>query len=627
MRKISVLTSILLAGILFLSCSGNAKVEPEAESSAPAAPTGLKLHGEPEETSLTFQWTAAEGAKGYNWKIAKGTTEAGTGKTSNRNVKVENLEKGTTYKFSVQSVADGQVSAWVSVEATTAGESDPGTVDPGTDPVDEDLTANYAKFLVPEAEEDGEARAFPGAEGGGMWATGGRGGKIYHVTSLSDNGSEQGTLRYGIEKAERPLTIVFDVAGIIELNSLLNIKKGDLTIAGQSAPGDGICLKNYTFRISAGNVIVRFIRCRMGDEKKTEDDALQILNRDNPYEKIIVDHCSISWCTDECASFYGMKDFTFSWNYVTESLRNSVHEKGAHGYGGIWGGENASYHHNLLAHHDSRNPRIDHDYVSKQKGPVSIYNNVVYNWSGNTCYGGESSSNNGQDYRKYNFYNNYYKPGPATPSSHIWLLQPTTSCSNCGGTILPGHFYMDGNVMHGKTDVTSDNWKAGKSSPTGVYIAASEVSKIKETAPYTWGVSGSVHSAQDAFNAVLDYAGASFSRDAVDTRIADETKNGKYTYTGSNGSKNGLIDTQGDVGGWPEYVATDDEMDLVRDSDSDGMPNWFEEEFGLGKTDASDAGKYSLDPKKRYTNLEMYLHYLVKDIVAAQNKNASYTKL
>lgn len=627
MRKISVLTSILLAGILFLTCSGNAKVEPEAESKAPAAPTGLKLHGEAEETSLTFQWTAAEGAKGYNWKIAKGTTEAGTGKTSNRNVKVENLEKGTTYKFSVQSVADGQVSAWVSVEATTAGESDPGTVDPGTDPVDEDLTASYAKFLVPEAEEDGEARAFPGAEGGGMWATGGRSGKIYHVTSLSDNGSEQGTLRYGIEKAERPLTIVFDVAGIIELNSLLNIKKGDLTIAGQSAPGDGICLKNYTFRISAGNVIVRFIRCRMGDEKKTEDDALQILNRDNPYEKIIVDHCSISWCTDECASFYGMKDFTFSWNYVTESLRNSVHEKGAHGYGGIWGGENASYHHNLLAHHDSRNPRIDHDYVSKQKGPVSIYNNVVYNWSGNTCYGGESSSNNGQDYRKYNFYNNYYKPGPATPSSHIWLLQPTTSCSNCGGTILPGHFYMDGNVMHGKTDVTSDNWKAGKSSPTGVYIAASEVSKIKETAPYTWGVSGSVHSAQDAFNAVLDYAGASFSRDAIDTRIADETKNGKYTYTGSNGSKNGLIDTQGDVGGWPEYVATDDEMDLVRDSDSDGMPNWFEDEFGLGKSDASDAGKYSLDPKKRYTNLEMYLHYLVKDIVAAQNKNASYTKL
>lgn len=540
---------------------------------------------------------------------------------------MENLEKGTTYKFSVQSVADGQVSAWVSVEATTAGESDPGTVDPGTDPVDEDLTANYAKFLVPEAEEDGEARAFPGAEGGGMWATGGRGGKIYHVTSLSDNGSEQGTLRYGIEKAERPLTIVFDIAGIIELNSLLNIKKGDITIAGQTAPGDGICLKNYTFRISAGNVIVRFIRCRMGDEKKTEDDALQILNRDNPYEKIIVDHCSISWCTDECASFYGMKDFTFSWNYVTESLRNSVHEKGAHGYGGIWGGENASYHHNLLAHHDSRNPRIDHDYVSKQKGPVSIYNNVVYNWSGNTCYGGESSSNNGQDYRKYNFYNNYYKPGPATPSSHIWLLQPTTSCSNCGGTILPGHFYMDGNVMHGKTDVTSDNWKAGKSSPTGVYIAASEVSKIKETAPYTWGVSGSVHSAQDAFNAVLDYAGASFSRDAIDTRIADETKNGKYTYTGSNGSKNGLIDTQGDVGGWPEYVATDDEMDLVRDSDSDGMPNWFEEEFGLNKSGASDAQAYTLDPQKRYTNLEMYLHYIVKDIVKGGNENSEYKKL
>ena len=632
MRKISVLTSILLAGIIFLSCSGNAKVEPEAESKAPAAPTGLKLHGEAEETSLTFQWTAAEGAKGYNWKIAKGTTEVGTGKTSNRNVKVENLEKGTTYKFSVQSVADGQVSAWVSVEATTAGDSNPGTVDPGTNPVDEDLTANYAKFLVPEAEEDGEARAFPGAEGGGMWATGGRGGKVLHVTTLED-GNTEGTLRWACTQ-NYPRIIVFDVAGTIALKSQLQINKDNCTIAGQTAPGDGICLKNYTFRINASNVIVRFIRCRMGDEEKTEDDAIQVMSHDDDkFGNIIIDHCSVSWCTDECASFYGMKDFTFSWNIVSESLRNSVHGKGSHGYGGIWGGNNASYHHNLLAHHDSRNPRLDHDYVSTQKGPVTIVNNVVYNWSGNTCYGGESSSNNGQDYRKYNFYNNYYKPGPATPSSHIWLLQPTTSCSNCGGTILPGHFYMDGNVMHGKSDVTSDNWKAGKSSPTGVYISASDVSKIKENAPYTWGVSGSVHSAQDAFNAVLDYAGASFSRDAIDARIADETKNGKYTYTGSNGSKNGLIDTQTDVNdgtwvnGWPVYAATDDEMDLVRDSDSDGMPNWFEEEFGLGKSDASDAGKYTLDPKKRYTNLEMYLHYLVKDIVKGGNENAEYKQL
>lgn len=629
MRKLHSLIAFLLAAVV-VSCGGNAKVTPsEGQSDVPGAPTGLKLHGDAGETTLTFQWTAVEGAKGYNWKIEKGTTDVNSGKTSSRNVTVEGLEKGTTYKFSVQSVSDGKTSAWTSVEAATAGESSEGPDDPENPDVDPDPEA-YAKFLIPAVEEDGQARAFPGAEGGGMWATGGRGGKIYHVTSLGDSASEEGTLRYGIEKADRPLTIVFDVAGTIALNSLLNIKNGDLTIAGQTAPGDGICLKNYTFRISASNVVVRFIRCRMGDEKKTEDDAMQVLNRDTPYENIIIDHCSISWCTDECASFYGMKGFTFSWNFVTESLRNSVHEKGSHGYGGIWGGENASYHHNLLAHHDSRNPRIDHDYVSKQKGPVSIFNNVVYNWSGNTCYGGESSSNNGSDYRKYNFFNNYYKPGPATPSNHIWLLQPTTSCSNCGGTIIPGHFYMDGNVMHGKSDVTSDNWKADKKSPVGVYISSSDVSKIKENSPYTWDVKQSVHSGEGCFNAVLDYAGASFHRDAIDTRVAGETKNGNYTYNGSNGSTKGLIDTQTDVkdatwaNNWPVYAATEAEKDAIRDSDSDGMPNWFEEEFGLNKSGASDAQAYTLDPQKRYTNLEMYLHYLVKDIVKGGNENADY---
>ena len=633
MRKLHSLIAFLMAAVV-VSCGGNAKVTPsEGQSDVPGAPTGLKLHGDAGETTLTFQWTAVEGAKGYNWKIEKGTTDVNSGKTSSRNVTVEGLEKGTTYKFSVQSVSDGKTSAWTSVEAATAGESSEGPDDPENPDVDPDPEA-YAKFLIPAVEEDGQARAFPGAEGGGMWATGGRGGKIYHVTSLGDSASEEGTLRYGIEKADRPLTIVFDVAGTIALNSQLNIKKGDLTIAGQTAPGDGICLKNYTFRISASNVVVRFIRCRMGDEKATEDDAIQVMDhQDDKYQNIVIDHCSVSWSTDECASFYGVKDFTFSWNIVSESLRNSVHDKGSHGYGGIWGGTNATYHHNLLAHHDSRNPRLDHDYVSTQKGPVSIFNNVVYNWSGNTCYGGESSSNNGSDYRKYNFFNNYYKPGPATPSNHIWLLQPTTSCSNCGGTIIPGHFYMDGNVMHGKSDVTSDNWKADKKSPVGVYISSSDVSKIKENSPYTWDVKQSVHSGEGCFNAVLDYAGASFHRDAIDTRVAGETKNGNYTYNGSNGSTKGLIDTQTDVkdatwaNNWPVYAATEAEKDSIRDSDSDGMPNWFEEEFGLNKSGASDAQAYTLDPQKRYTNLEMYLHYLVKDIVKGGNENADYKKL
>ena len=631
MRK--ELTLLALASLFLAACGG--KDEPVAPADntpkAPSAPANVKLH-KATETSLQFQWDAVEGATSYAWEIQKEGAKVSEGTVGTRNATVSGLTKATDYRFGVKAVNAGGSSSVTWVDAKTEG-----TVDPPTPPTPPS-SQYYEQFSIPAAEEDGVARAFPGAEGGGMYTTGGRGGKIYHVTSLEDNNT-QGTLRYGIENAERPLTIVFDVAGTIALQKQLQIKKGDLTIAGQTAPGDGICLKNYTFRIHASNVIVRFIRCRMGDEKQTEDDAMQIMDKyGDSFEKIIIDHCSVSWCTDECASFYGMKDFSFQWNIVSESLRNSIHDKGAHGYGGIWGGTNATYHHNLLAHHDSRNPRIDHDYVSHQKGPVSIFNNVVYNWKGNSCYGGESSSNNGSDYRKYNFFNNYYKPGPVTPSNHIWFLQPTTSCSNCGGTILPGHFYMDGNVMHGRDALTADNWKAGTSSPVSVYISESNVSKIREANRFATDTYQSVHTGAACLDPVLTYAGASFSRDAIDTRVAKETKDGTSTYKGSNTSAkdpstNGLIDTQTDVAdatwknGWPVYAATADQLARIKDSDADGMPDWFEEQFGLNKSDKNDAGQVTLDKNSRYTNLEMYLHYLVKDIVAGQNAGGSYMKL
>ena len=614
----------ILTALAVAACGGTATDKTE-EITAPSVPTGVKLHSAT-ETSLTFQWSEVKGAT-YEWKLSLDGTQVKTGSASNRNTVVSGLEPGTTYQFAVRAKNDAGVSAYsAAVEAKTEGTQGGGS---GDDDDDKKVSAEtYALFEIPSAEEDGTARAFPGAEGGGMYVTGGRGGAVYHVTSLEDN-SNEGTLRYGIEKGSRPLTIVFDVAGTIALQKQLNITKGDLTIAGQSAPGDGICLKNYTFRISASNVIVRFIRCRMGDEKKTEDDAIQVMNHtDDSYSGIIIDHCSVSWCTDECASFYGMKDFTFSWNIVSESLRVSVHGKGNHGYGGIWGGNNATYHHNLLAHHDSRNPRIDHDYVSTQRGPVSIINNVVYNWSGNTCYGGESSNGG---YRKYNFIGNYYKAGPATPSNHMWLLEPTTSCSNCSGlsgagTIEPGHFYMTGNCLSGKSSVTADNW-------TGLHANSSIVSKIKADSPYasTNNSSLTVQGYNDAFNAVLNYAGASYARDAIDERIATETKNGTATYTGSKGGTKGLIDTQTDVAdatwvdGWPVYTYNKND-DKLRDSDSDGMPDWFEEQFGLDKS-KNDAAGYYLDINGRYTNLEMYLHYLVKDIVKGGNASGTYTTL
>ena len=625
------LTFICLSTLALILAACSCKDNPE--NTAPAVPSGLTLRNAT-ESSLAIQWSSVEGAESYEWKLLQGSTEVLKNSTTSPKAIISDLKADTAYRFAVRSIKGSLASDWTSfleVSTTAADTPDtPDTPDQPDQPVD---SPKYEEFGIPEWEEDGIARAFPGAEGGGMYTTGGRGGRVLHVTTLEDS-TKEGTLRWAVTQ-NYPRTIVFDVAGIIELNSTLNINRNDVTIAGQTAPGDGICLKNYTFRISASNVIVRFIRCRMGDEKKTEDDAMQVMSHeDNKYSNIIIDHCSVSWCTDECASFYGMKDFSFQWNIISESLRNSIHDKGSHGYGGIWGGENASYHHNLLAHHDSRNPRLDHDYVSTQKGPLSLVNNVVYNWDGDSCYGGESANKTG-DYRKYNLINNYYKPGPRT-TKHIWFLNPTTSCSNCSGLgtgpIVPGHFYMDGNYMYGKSSMTDDNW-------TGTSVSSSVISSIKASEPFSYAASPSsisIQGAENGFNAVLNYAGASFARDAVDERIANETKNGTYTYEGScttfdakktNKSTKGLIDTQNDVGGWPEYKATEEQLSSVADSDGDGMPNWFETQFGLSKSNPSDAQSTSLDKNGRYTNLEMYLHYIVRDIVAGGNANATYTKL
>ena len=611
MKRISILI-IFLAAVT--SCGSNNN-EQQAQS-APEVPQGLALH-RATETSLTFKWNPVEGASSYSWRLLQENTEIDKGSTSSRSVEVKGLTKATTYRFAVRSTSAAGSSEWSAyLDAATEGTDKP---TPGPDP-GEDLTKYYSEFQIPEVEEDGVARAFPGAEGGGMWTTGGRGGRVLHVTSLDDSNSE-GTLRWAVTQ-NYPRIIVFDVAGIIELKSTLNINRNDVTIAGQTAPGDGICLKNYRVAINASNVIIRFIRCRMGDEKKTEDDAMNIMSHDNgQFKDIIIDHCSLSWSTDECASFYGMDNFTFQWNIVSESLRNSVHGKGAHGYGGIWGGENASYHHNLLAHHDSRNPRIDHDYVSTQKGPLILVNNVIYNWGSNTCYGGESA-NNDNKFKQYNLINNYYKPGPATNKKKIWFIDPTTSCSNCTGLgtgrIVPGHFYMSGNYMDGNPGMTSDNW-------TGTTASSGVVSTIKSDSQFTYSASPSsmtVHSAQAAFDAVLSYSGASFKRDPVDERICSETRQGTFTHNGSNGSSKGLIDTQSDVGGWPEYKG-----EAANDSDADGMPDWFEDQFGLNKSNPADSPAIGLDSNKRYTNLEMYLHYIVRQIVAGGNVNGSYTKL
>ena len=433
-------------------------------------------------------------------------------------------------------------------------------------------------------------------EGGGASVTGGDGGTIYRVSRLDDatdpdTGLPQaGTLRYAVNQTG-VRRVVFNVSGTIHLRSELRIKTGSITIDGQTAPGEGICIADYPLVITGSNVIVRFLRVRLGDVSNTESDAVSVNNATG----VVLDHLSCSWSVDECVSCYGNTDFTMQYCIVSESLKESVHGKGSHGYGGIWGGKNASFHHNLLAHHDSRNPRFDHDYVdTKCAGPIDYVNNVVYNWGGNSAYGGEGSSK-GAGGRHINYVNNYYKPGPSTPSSRkTRLLDPTVSCSNCtdhpGGTVIPGKFWLTGNYMFGSVEVTADNWKG--STQTG--------SNVQASSRWTDGMTAlkNEQTAEAAYETVLAKAGCSLHRDVIDTRIVSDVREG----TGK------LINTQSEVGGWPDLQTAD----KPTDTDYDGIPDEWESQFGLNPNDPLDARAITL--VTGFTNLEVYVRHLVRNL-------------
>ena len=616
-------------------CAVGCGKEPVGDETTPVpldVPQGVVLTANT-GTSLTFSWKAVEGAEKYAARLeySDGKFLAQKNPTGT-SVTFDELTKGDSYIFKVRSVAGSQSSEYSFPLTVTAGDTpteeppvepenpQPENPQPENPPVTPSTPSQYyTQFKMPAGEDaHGKALAFPGAEGGGMYTTGGRGGKVIHVTTLADSGA--GSLRAALSESGAR-TIVFDVAGVIELNSTLKISAGDVTIAGQTAPGDGICLKNFATRVDADNVIIRFVRFRMGDEKKTEDDAIWGRYRKN----IILDHCSMSWSTDECASFYANINFTMQWCIMTESLCNSVHGKGAHGYGGIWGGKNASFHHNLLANHKSRNPRFDHpeiydNNVSTHRGNVDYRCNVVYNWGDNSSYGGEGAW--------FNIVNNYYKPGPASKDKK-YFLDANGIYTSSGKDYGYPELYVSGNIHTKYTDITSNNligiyWHDHKtntppdanklnSSPMSLKGPSSEISYV------------TTHTAMDAYARVCSSAGASLRRDAVDARAAGDAQSGKATYAdGGNGSKNGIIDTQSAVGGWPTYTATSAELSKITDTDKDGMPDWFEEQFGLKKADSSDGNAKTLDHLGRYTNLEMYLHYLVKDIVEAQNASGEY---
>ena len=660
--KGNVIISIALTLTVLFGCGSEAN---PASAKALRKPTGLELHSST-DNSFTFRWDGVSKAEGYDWQllIASDGSLALSGNVNRRNTTVSPVSKGVHYEFQVRATATGKDPSEWSEKLPVYLEPGQGDV-PGPGP--ENPEEAYASFLIPASEDaDGQVRAFPGAEGCGMFTTGGRGGDVYHVTTLADYNSEQhetaiaGSLRYGIEELKdlekkgtrRPRTIVFDVAGIIALKCPLSIYMGDLTIAGQTAPGDGICIKNYPFKFKdpdasgyqlPNNVIIRFIRCRMGDEAKTADDAMTGRNGNH----IIIDHCSLSWCTDECASFYGNRAFTMQWCYITESLFFSVHGKGEHGYGGIWGGEGATFHHNLIAHHTSRTPRLCGSRYSGRPADekVEIANNVFYNWGPiNGGYAGEGGS--------YNFLNNYYKPGPATCNKNILvnrIFEPNADDgknNNAAGTT--GCFHLSGNWFDAScaalssnqktlcANTNADNWTGLmpklKDAQGNTITDEAVLASLRSNSRFDISAEGSslnLQTAAQAYDAVLAVGGASRKRDAIDTRIAGEVRNGTSTYTGSSdssdkaskyGSMNlgGIIDTQSDVGGWPEYSATAEEKAAVADADGDGMPDWFETQFGLNPQNAADGNAKTLDLKGRYTNLEMYLHYIVRDIVAGQ---------
>ena len=450
--------------------------------------------------------------------------------------------------------------------------------------------------------------AFPGAEGSGRNVTGGRGGRVIYVTNLEDN-TTAGSLRYAINQSG-PRIIMFKVSGTIRLLSRLNISKSDVTIAGQTAPGDGITLRDYPVVVNANNIIIRFLRFRMGDEKAQQDDALS----GRRFKNIMLDHCSMSWSTDECASFYDNELFTLQWSILSESLRNSVHEKGKHGYGGIWGGKGVSFHHNLLAHHDSRNPRFCGSRYSNRPDDelVDFRNNVIFNWGANSGYAGEGG--------RYNIVNNYYKAGPATSKKSRIFEAYADDGTNQQPKGTFGKFYVTGNYMTASTTVTNDNWQGmDMNSSFGTYAPGVTKNDIKSDTEFPY-VSVTTHLADKAYEKILEFCGASYKRDSVDLRIIHEVSTGTVTFMdGGNGSKNGLVDTQTAVGGWPVLQSAD----APADTDEDGMPDVWEQANNLNPEDPGDAQLKSVDGI--YPNVEVYLYSLVQEIVEGQNKDGVIT--
>lgn len=514
--------------------------------------------------------------------------------------------------------------------------------------------------------------AFPGAEGHGRYVTGGRGGRVVHVTNLNDSGT--GSFREAVKSGKR--IIVFDVAGVIALKSDLKFAD-NITILGQTAPSPGITLRYYTVQ-PGNNNIIRFLRIRRGEEKNINDGADATWQRNKT--GIIFDHCSFSWSIDEVASFYDNNNFTMQWCTVAESLTNPGHSKGAHGYGGIWGGKLASFHHNFVGHLMNRGPRFNGarygwtGYTSNkeystykwqnavQAENVDFRNCVMYNAQG-TCYGGPGGG-------QINIVNNYYKAGPSHSlkgktlnglkvdistgsvrgnQDRITLVTLSTQSNSDKNHPelydMTSRYFINGNTTETtKGSVTTNqDWKGisydkGIPSLNGEYyspdaknfygdnvahvtISGKSCVKIKMDAPAPTG-EVTTHSAAESFSKVLSYSGASLYRDEIDARYMEEAKTGTAKYEGSITQSPGIIDKVSDVNGYTEANFDTASRPADFDTDKDGIPDAWEIANGLDPNDGSDALTYSLDSKGYYTNLEVYANSLVEDIMKQGNADA-----
>ncbi|MGD9724296.1 MAG: polysaccharide lyase family 1 protein [Pirellulales bacterium] len=422
--------------------------------------------------------------------------------------------------------------------------------------------------------------AFPGAEGFGRFARGGRGGDVYHVVNLNDD--DDGSLRAGIQSATGPRTIVFDVSGTIELKTPLVVEKSFLTFAGQTAPGDGICLKDQTFRIrKASHIIVRYLRFRLGDENKPPQSGPDCLNTDD-VDHVILDHITATWGIDGNHDLRRGGNFTLQWSIYAEALNHSLHQKGSHAMLASFRDLTAgiSLHHNLFASSRERHPTLGGSPRTLPEAVADFRNNVVYNVSGATNLGN----------CRINVINNYYRPGPNTPRDARPIATKTENPGACQA-------YLSGNVFEGQPKLTANNdlaiafdrWAKGN------YL---HLSLAQIRAPHEFDVGGArphTDTAQVAFERVLQQAGASLVRDAADARLVQAVSDGTHR----------LIDSQREVGGWPKLAS----KSAPADADQDGMPDAWERAHGLDAAEAADRN-HDRDGDG-FTNLEEYLNGLV----------------